>query len=98
MGCRTRADVDAVMRERVIPLLAEYFFEDWERIRLVLGETGDAGAFLARARLDPPPGLENPGPDRWREVFPEWAADRREEIVARIKEECAHFNAEWVEG
>ena len=39
-----------------------------------------------------------PGPERWREVFPEWAADRREEIVARIKEECAHFHAEWVEG
>ena len=39
-----------------------------------------------------------PGPDRWREVFPDWAAERREEIVARIKEECAHFHAEWVEG
>ena len=66
MGCRTRVDIDAVMRDRVIPLLAEYFFEDWERIRLVLGETTDAGAFLARNRLDSPPGLEDPGPQRWR--------------------------------
>ena len=39
-----------------------------------------------------------PGQERWREVFPAWAADRRDEIVARIKEECAHFNAEWIEG
>ena len=39
-----------------------------------------------------------PGQERWREVFPDWAADRRAEIVARIKEECAHFHAEWVEG
>ncbi|WP_245516366.1 AAA family ATPase [Methylobacterium segetis] len=66
MGCRTRADIDAVMRDRVIPLLAEYFFEDWDRIRLVLGETTDAGAFLARVRLEPPPGLEDAGPERWR--------------------------------
>jgi hypothetical protein len=39
-----------------------------------------------------------PGPDRWRDALPEWAADRRDEIVARIKEECEHFNAEWIEG
>jgi hypothetical protein len=39
-----------------------------------------------------------PGPDRWNQVLPEWAAGRRDEIVGRIKEECAHFHAEWVEG
>jgi hypothetical protein len=39
-----------------------------------------------------------PGPERWRQIFPDWAADRREEIVARIKEECAHYHAEWIEG
>jgi hypothetical protein len=39
-----------------------------------------------------------PAPDRWNQVLPEWAADRREEIVARIKEECAHFHAAWIEG
>jgi hypothetical protein len=39
-----------------------------------------------------------PGPDRWNQVLPDWAAGRRDEIVARIKEECAHFHAEWIEG
>lgn len=39
-----------------------------------------------------------PGEERWRQVFPDWAAERRSEIVGRIKEECAHFNAVWVEG
>lgn len=65
------------MRDRVIPLLAEYFFEDWERIRLVLGEgeTGDRGAFLNRTPLKPPRGLEDHGPDRWSYAVRETFAD-----------------------
>ena len=39
-----------------------------------------------------------PGESRWQEVMPEWAASRRAEIVGRIKEECSHYHAEWVEG
>lgn len=63
-ACSSRADVDEVMRHKVIPLLAEYFFEDWAKIAAVLGdlEPGEgsiSGGFLKRAILNPPPGLED---------------------------------------
>ena len=60
LGCETRADIDAVMREKLIPLLAEYFHEDWGKIAAVLGDAtemeGDReGGFLSRRQLAPPP-------------------------------------------
>jgi 5-methylcytosine-specific restriction protein B len=66
IDCNSRDDVDAVMRYRIIPLLQEYFFEDWSRLAQVLNEkkqVGD-GAFLRCERVRVPPGVD--GEDRWR--------------------------------
>lgn len=37
IGCDTEDKVHEAMRDKVIPLLQEYFFEDWSRIAAVLG-------------------------------------------------------------
>ena len=80
MGARTRADVDRIMRHRIIPLIAEYFYDDWRKVRAVLGGTDD---FVHGEPLNRPPGL---GDDmmtdeerrRWtiRDEFAEGAYDR----------------------
>ncbi|MFM0348225.1 McrB family protein [Paraburkholderia sp. RL17-347-BIC-D] len=73
--CKTRADVDEVMRHKVIPLLAEYFYEDWAKVAAVLGdgENGEGdreGLFIDRRQLKAPQGMggdEDAAPRyRWR--------------------------------
>ena len=56
MEAETRDDVDAVMRHKIIPLIAEYFYDDWSKVRAVLGGTDH---FVQRRPLNTPPGLEN---------------------------------------
>ncbi len=78
-SCSSRADVDQVMRHKVIPLLAEYFFEDWAKIAAVLGDLEPhegpiSGGFLKRSILKAPPGLED------RDSVPRFRWEARSEV------------------
>lgn len=50
---------------KIIPLLREYFHEDLNRVRAVLGG-GDR--FLMRQKILTPPGIDDYGEDRYRFV------------------------------
>jgi len=49
IDCDDRTKVDAAMRDKVIPLLQEYFFEDWGRIHAVIGS-----GFIEKTMIDCP--------------------------------------------
>ena len=54
IGCETAEQVHDAMRDKVIPLLQEYFFEDWSRIAAVLGS-----GFIGHQTLKCPMGEGN---------------------------------------
>ena len=62
MKVATKDDFDKVFRNRVIPLLQEYFFNDWDGLRFVLGES-EKGRFVR----------ELPNPTQAREARNRWA-------------------------
>jgi len=47
-------DLDAVFRRKVIPLLQEYFYEDWAKIAVALNEPQKGGGFLKIDPIEPP--------------------------------------------
>jgi len=54
MTVKTLADLETVFRRRVIPLLQEYFYEDWQKIARVLNDPCDGTRFLRFEELQPP--------------------------------------------
>jgi 5-methylcytosine-specific restriction protein B len=65
LGSSNKTQLDAKMRNAVIPLIAEYFFEDWGRTADVLGGRED-NPFLEAITLKAPPGITDEAPRvRW---------------------------------
>ena len=80
MGVETKADVDRVMQHKIIPLIAEYFYDDWEKVHAVLGGTND---FVNREELPLPPGLDDAGETRYRWTVQErFAAGAYERLIS----------------
>ena len=80
MGAKTKADVNDVMRHKVIPLIADYFYDNWRKVQAVLGGYDD---FVQSRKLERPPGLEEEDAyeDRYswtvtKEAFPPEAYNR----------------------
>ena len=63
MGAEDKDDVDRVMKTRIVPLIAEYFHDDWGKVQAVLGGGDD---FVRRESLSAPPGIEGDEEERYR--------------------------------
>lgn len=75
--------VSATMRDKVIPLLQEYFFDDWSRIAAVLGEVpGQGGAFLRCRMLADPLGRGGEPRESW-SVLPEFHPDAFSRLIGK---------------
>jgi len=78
INCETAEQVHAAMRDKVIPLLQEYFFEDWSRIHAVLGD-----GFIREDMLDPPPGIEGDRLSSWSVLTP-FRADAFDRLAGKV--------------
>ena len=65
MKVQTKAELDDVMRDKIIPLIAEYFYDDWQKVEAVLG-----AGFFDKTMLKRPPRLKDMDDERpsWKPV------------------------------
>lgn len=56
MDAKSMDDVNEIMQNKIVPLIAEYFHDDWDKVVSVLGGYED---FVKREKLKVPPKLEN---------------------------------------
>ena len=83
------ATINTTMRDRVIPLLQEYFFEDWARVGAVLGEKPSRnGSFLDCRKLRDPTGSEGDERESW-SVRPVFADDAYDRLIGKPVVEAA---------
>ena len=61
---QTLADLDQVVREKIIPLLTEYFYEDWEKVCVALNDTNNR--FVIKEKLIAPSMQGAEDEDRYR--------------------------------
>lgn len=57
-------DLDHVLREKIIPLLTEYFYEDWNKVCVALNDTSNL--FVRKEKLKAPKMQENEEEERFR--------------------------------
>ena len=82
MTCDSLEDINNVMRNKIIPLLAEYFYDDWSKVRSVLG---GGNHFITREKLSPPPGLEEDNGEvryRWTVNEPPYSAQAYGNLIS----------------
>lgn len=90
MKCSSKKEIDDVMRYRIIPLLSDYFLDDWSKVAAVLGdlecaESGRDGGFLEYSDLDD---LRTIGDDsygsrrRW-SIIPDWREFKYENLISK---------------
>ncbi|MBW1936800.1 MAG: ribose-5-phosphate isomerase [Deltaproteobacteria bacterium] len=53
--------------------------------------------FQVDPKLKEPSVIHIPSEENWASEVPEWARQRREEILSRIRSKCAHMELEWKE-
>jgi len=82
-GGLNRLSIDNTMRFKVIPLIQEYFFEDWDKVAAVLGEIPEkGGSFLGCRLLSDPTSSGAESRPSWR-VLEEFSTHAYDQLVGQ---------------